>query len=482
MLRPAASELQLQIVGTCMALIQLSRPGSITLRRLADELRREFAAANRIDGQLVDRDIAARRHEAVGGRLWANQRGRIQRQLERLRITENDWCKRELGSDIGTMRRRVQLAKGWDQYERNRRNEGDNGQYGLYYALSLIRTQVGAAMSAGRSRTRSVSKMPNLDITRCQFTTGDALDELRKLESGSVNTIITSPAYWPIKRTYGGAGIGYEATVAEYLSNIVAIMHEGKRALKDDGTLWIVIGDSYSRPAKFWTPQTDTRKRPDLQKHLMPVNRRIQAGDRPTGNLLMIPSRLALALQDDGWILRQAIVWDKVWGRPEAVTDRATQTYEMIFMLVKKSGYFYDQDPLRVPSVTSRRKPGKQKAGMIRRDANRTDLRVLNNPLGRNAPSVWQIRQANYVGKHPATFPTELVRRIIVTSCDTDSLVIDPFGGAGTTALVALQLGHRAITIDIHKAFTDEARERLSNAPAHCEAIDLPQPMELAAD
>src|SRR6476469_746722 len=98
-----------------MALPQSLRLGSIALRRLADELRREFAAANRIDGQLVDRDIAARRHEATGGRLWANQRGRIQRQLERLGITENDWCKQELGSDIGTMRRRVQLAKGWDQ-------------------------------------------------------------------------------------------------------------------------------------------------------------------------------------------------------------------------------------------------------------------------------------------------------------------------------------------------------------------------------
>jgi DNA modification methylase len=151
-------------------------------------------------------------------------------------------------------------------------------------------------------------------------------------------------------------------------------------------------------------------------------------------------------------------------------------------MFVKKSGYFYDQDPLRVPSVTSRRKPGKQKAGLVRRDANRTDLRVLNNPLGHNAPSVWQIRHAGYVGNHPATFPMELVRRIIVTSCDMDSLVLDPFGGAGTAALVALQLGHRAITIDRHKPFTDEARERLSNAPAICKAEDTLQPMELAAD
>ena len=115
-----------------MALIQLPRPGSIALRRLADQLRREFAAAHRIDGQLVDRDIAARRHEAVGGRLWARQRERVQGQLEKLGITEDEWCKQELGCDIATMRRRVQLAKGWDRYEQNRRSEGNNGQYGLY--------------------------------------------------------------------------------------------------------------------------------------------------------------------------------------------------------------------------------------------------------------------------------------------------------------------------------------------------------------
>ena len=265
-------------------------------------------------------------------------------------------------------------------------------------------------------------------------------------------------------------------------SNIVSIMHDAKRVLKDTGTLWIVIGDSYSVPPKFWTPQTDTRKRPDSRKHFSPVRTRIQGGDRPTGNLLMIPSRLAIALQDDGWILRQAIVWDKVWGRPEAVKDRATQTHEMIFMFVKKSGYFYDQDPLRVPLVSSHAIRAKPKAGTIRHDTARTNIRVLFNPLGHNAASVWQVRHAGYVGSHPAAFPTELVRRIIVTACDTDSLVLDPFGGSGTTALVALQHGHRAITIDSHRPFTDEARERLSNAPAQWEAADTPQPMELAAD
>lgn len=196
----------------------------------------------------------------------------------------------------------------------------------------------------------------------------------------------------------------------------------------------------------------------------------------------MIPSRLAIALQDDGWILRQVIVWDKVWANPESVKDRTTQTHEMIFMFVKQSGYFYDQDPLRVPSPAELRGPPKQKRGRLRRDANRTNLRVLNNPLGHNSPSVWQIRHGGYLGEHPATFPVELARRIIVTACDTNSLVLDPFGGAGTVAMVALQHGHRAITIDINAQYTQEAIERLSNAPAISEAADTPEPMELAAD
>ena len=154
------------------------------LCRLADQLRREFDAARRIDGQLVERDIAARRHEAAGGRLWANRRERMQRQLEKLGITENEWCKRELGCDIATMRRRVQLAKGWDQYERNRREEGDNGQYGLYYGLSLIRTERARAMTTRRPFTRSVPEAARLDIAKVSVHHGRSAQRAWQAEIG----------------------------------------------------------------------------------------------------------------------------------------------------------------------------------------------------------------------------------------------------------------------------------------------------------
>ena len=136
-------------------------------------------------------------------------------------------------------------------------------------------------------------------------------------------------------------------------------------------------------------------------------------------------------------------------------------------MFAKNRRYFYDQDPLRIPVVSPYSKRGRDKPGLIRRDENRRDLQVISNPLGRNVGSVWSIQRGNYRGKHPATFPPELARRMIVSSCDEKSVVLDVFGGSGTTALVALQLGHRAITIDINSDYTSEARERLAAAPAN---------------
>ena len=198
----------------------MSASSSEFLKRMAAELRREIIAINRMDSALVERDIATRRREAGLGRRWAAMRARIQKELERQGLSEADWCKRELDCDIRTMRRRVQLARGWTQYEEARRDAGSNGQCGLVYGLSLISAEPTARATNGHRlsvRSGTDTGPTGLDMSRCQFITGEARDELRKLKSGSVNTIITSPAYWPLKRTYGGGGIGYEATVTEYL-------------------------------------------------------------------------------------------------------------------------------------------------------------------------------------------------------------------------------------------------------------------------
>ena len=423
------------------------------LAELAADLRKEIVAINRMDSALVERDIAARRREAALGRRWADMRTKIQKGLERLGIGEAEWCKRELDCDIRTMRRRVQLARGWTQYEAARREAGNNGQYGLVYGLSVIGADRSAIATNGhRLSVRSGRVSKRLDTSRCEFITGDALTELRKLPSATVNVVICSPPYWPVKRWYGGEGAGFEPTLTEYIANLVAIFREARRVLKNNGVLWTVIGDSYSGSGKKWRPEG------------------YQAGSyqgtgRPPGNLLMIPARLAMGLQDDGWILRHDVIWNKELVRPETANDRVTRTHEFVYMFAKERRYFYDQDPLRVPTVTPYRTRGRDKPGLMRWEAD-GDGPVISNPLGRNGGSVWSIQRGNYRGKHPATFPLELVRRMIVSSCDEQSVVLDVFGGAGTTAMVALQLGHRAITIDINSEYTSEARERLAAAPA----------------
>jgi site-specific DNA-methyltransferase (adenine-specific) len=277
---------------------------------------------------------------------------------------------------------------------------------------------------------------------------------LAKLPEKSAQTAMTSPPYWPLKRAYGGTGIGYEPTLDEYNGNLVLIFREVRRVLRDDGTLWVVMDDSYSKsggvrgldpkqPAMNGLPLQDTTY------------------IRDAGNLLLIPTRFAMAMQDDGWFLRAEIIWHKPNMRPESVTDRPSKDFEKVLMFTKQRQYFYDPDPIRVPLVKPYSIPGKKKPGMNRGDGDRTE-RKWSNLMGRNAGSVWTIPPSNsYRGSHSATFPEELVRRCLLVSCPENSLVIEPFGGAGTVALVARELGHRVISIDINPAYTEEARQRL---------------------
>jgi DNA modification methylase len=175
-----------------------------------------------------------------------------------------------------------------------------------------------------------------------------------------------------------------------------------------------------------------------------------------------------MALQDDGWICRAEIVWYKGpgGGRPESVANRVTKNHEKILMFTKQRRYFYDPDPIREPLVGTYSTPNK-------------DFRVYLNPMGRNSGSVWTIPpSSDYRGSHPATMPEELVRRMLLASCPEGGRVMDVFGGAGTTALVALELGHTVISIDINPAYTKEARQRI----AHELRDELDEPDALAAN
>ena len=260
--------------------------------------------------------------------------------------------------------------------------------------------------------------------------------------------------------------------------------------------MWIEYGDAHSHSGGQWRPDLYMAKRPNANKELIGDDVRMldTTGEFAEKTLMLIPQRIAIALLDAGWLLRSSIVWDKGFARPDSALDRPTVSHSNIYMLVKQPRYQYNNDPTRTPTVQGQLSslPGHKKKGDMRRDLT-TDRRVFYNPLGRNCGTVWRCNVANnYHGAHTAPMPTTMVRTMILASCShPEDIVLDPFGGSGTTALVALQLGFRAITIDIHPGYTEEAKQRIMQAPIEYEFTDADEqvmkdwevdPMQLSAN
>jgi hypothetical protein len=221
------------------------------LSQTATLLRRRQAKIDRLDGNLVEQDIAARREDALIGCEFAKQVDQIEAALKTIgsNLNVDQWCKQNCGVNIRTMRRRKRLYRNWKEYETKRRELGECGQVGVLFGLSLIQGQSAAiAMTGQEVSVRSAIRtkhLPTFDTSRCQFITGNALTELPKLQAQSVNAVVTSPPYWPSRRCYGGKGIGFEKLLAQYIENLVAVFRESRRVLRDDGILWVIIDDSY---------------------------------------------------------------------------------------------------------------------------------------------------------------------------------------------------------------------------------------------
>lgn len=304
---------------------------------------------------------------------------------------------------------------------------------------------------------------------------GDALDVARTLPAGAADCIVTSPPYYGL-RDYGTAGqYGLEATPADYVDTMRALFTELRRVLADDGTLWLNIGDSYSTYAGN-RGQSATGFSKNGPMPAAPSGAGL-SGDRPAKNMLGIPWRLALALQDDGWILRNAIVWNKPNAMPESVRDRLAGRYEHVFLFSKSPRYWFDLDPIREPHAEAsikrtaphRSQPGKaarEGAGYAPGMAGHTmALNQMTHPAGRNPGDVWSIRTKPFPGAHFATFPIELPRRCIAAGCKPGGTVLDPFNGSGTTGQAAQQLGRRYVGIDISAEYLQlTMRERLGQA------------------
>ena len=305
---------------------------------------------------------------------------------------------------------------------------------------------------------------------------GDCIEGMRRLEGQSVNCVVTSPPYFGL-RDYGHDGqIGLEASPDAYVSKLVEVFREVRRVLRDDGTVWLNLGDSYNGSGKagnnpeYASRHTAFGKPMEAGYHGKPV--RIK-GLKPK-DLIGVPWRVAFALQADGWYLRQDIIWHKPNPMPESVTDRCTKAHEYIFLLSKSPRYYFDSGAIKEPCVIN---PNwnygseKHRTRITERESDKIQYKKGQKgwsgmaPSGpgqyRNKRSVWTVATRPYKGAHFATFPPDLIRPCILAGCPKDGTVLDPFGGSGTTAQVALEEGRKAVLCELNTDYIALAHKRL---------------------
>ncbi|MGB3443860.1 MAG: site-specific DNA-methyltransferase [Actinophytocola sp.] len=295
---------------------------------------------------------------------------------------------------------------------------------------------------------------------------GDARNVLATMDMGSVNCVVTSPPYFGL-RDYEGHGdqIGSESSPARYVAALAEVFAGARRVLADDGTLWLNLGDCYYSGRGNPGPNSADEKQPARRGWTRPLDRSGQDWAKPK-DLLGIPWRVAFALQDAGWYLRNAIVWHKPNAMPESVRDRLAGRHEMLFLLTKSRRYWFDLDAIREPHAESTIAAAHRARRPYEAPGQRPNTK--SRPLGdkgANPGDVWSINTRPLTEAHFATFPVELPRPCIAAGCRPGGTVLDPFSGAGTTALAAQQLGRRAIGIDINAKYHNIALKRMSDAP-----------------
>ena len=314
---------------------------------------------------------------------------------------------------------------------------------------------------------------------------GDCLEELRKLPSEAVDCCITSPPYYGL-RNYGCDGqIGLEESPEAYVSKLVEVFREVRRVLKKEGTLWLNLGDSYSRDlAKGGSgPNGKHDYIPDYgnARKIMSeskgssdggVGRADRAPVRNGGDglkpkdLIGIPWAVAFALRADGWYLRSDIIWHKPNCMPESCKDRPTKSHEYIFLLSKSQKYYYDAEAIKEESTSYN---GKASAGWSKdyadaQPAHGGESRWERGPT-RNKRTVWTVATKPYSEAHFATFPEKLIEPCVLAGCPEGGICLDPFFGAGTTGLVAKKLGRRFIGIELNPEYISMAQKRIAATP-----------------
>jgi DNA modification methylase len=314
-------------------------------------------------------------------------------------------------------------------------------------------------------RQHPLATMLPMDKKPYCLITDDALNALRNMPNESVHCCVTSPPYWQL-RDYGMTGqIGLEKTLDAYIQAVTAVFREVKRVLRADGTLWLNLGDTYATNS----PRVrDNEFLGDHPHHKSQADSSYMLGTLKDKDLVGVPWRVAFALQSDGWYLRSDIIWHKPNPLPESIKDRPTKAHEYVFLLSKSPRYYYDVDAIREPhldaSLRKRHAPwkGKQWRGTPHGDMQNLKPAQLCHPLGKNKRDVWTIPVYGFKGAHFSTFPERLVEPCVLAGSPKDGVVLDPFAGSGTTLIVAVRLGRRAIGIELKKEYAELARERLN--------------------
>jgi len=293
---------------------------------------------------------------------------------------------------------------------------------------------------------------------------GDCREALKQIDADSVHTCVTSPPYFGLRDYGGGEGeIGSEQEVNEYVQALVDVFREVRRCLRPDGTLWLNLGDSYMAQKNVAPPPQSIGGQRDMPTFI-PGNRREQKGLKHK-DLIGIPWRVAFALQADGWWLRQDIIWSKPNPMPESVTDRCTKSHEYIFLLSKKSHYYYDHEAIKEAAVTaptSRDKEGEgYQADYPHGPRFSKGERVWGADGKKNKRSVWTVNTKGYKGAHFAVYPKQLVLPCILAGCPEGGTVLDPFTGSGTTAVVALENKRNFVGTELNPEYIQLAENRI---------------------
>ncbi len=336
-----------------------------------------------------------------------------------------------------------------------------------------------------------------------QYLQGDCRDIMKTLPETSVHCCVTSPPYWGLRDYDVDGQIGLEISPEEHLKTMVDVFRELKRVLRDDGTVWINYGDSYwnggveKRDGGHDFVSGGKRKLSDAKGQLQQRKSKTEWNLKPK-DMIGMPWRVALALQEDGWYLRSDIIWHKPNPMPESVTDRPTKAHEYIFLLTKSPKYFYDAEAIKEQGVSDPVTPWKERkeAGEMPRHGISSNAPSLSKKVSkqrghgrrhagfndrwddmtkqeqcsvmRNKRDVWTVATSGYPGAHFATFPPELIRPCILAGCPLGGTVLDPFGGSGTTAQVAEQEGRNCILIELNKNYIELQKSRTQQTSLLC--------------